>query len=376
VTMSAILNMAAQTSADPRSGETLVLPGQTPEGGHILALLLKRTYDIHPGARCVRAESDQALIPGDVHWGNPLNSTVRFESDFVPFKLATDVVFDARVYAPGGLPTPACTAAVKLAGARKDVRVIGNRTVRYQRNGPPLFTDPEHFTTMELRYELAYGGIDVYADPSITYPYPRNPLGRGFAVVDREQGIEGLALPNLEDPADLLIPERLCIQDYASWERQPIPAALGWFPKTAQPRCQYAGIMPADRTTEQELRQAYAKLVPAEHRDAYLMHGLRDMDFRYFNGASPGLALPYLAGDEEVATANLCPAGVLAFHLPGERPRLGLDIGRGLEEPEPLIQTLMVRMEDRQIDLVWRGAVSYPGLDWLPTMRKMEILIR
>jgi len=33
-------------------------------------------------------------------------------------------------------------------------------------------------------------------------------------------------------------------------------------------------------------------------------------------------------------------------------------------------------MEDRQVDLVWRGAVPYPGPDWLPKMKKMEVLIQ
>jgi hypothetical protein len=32
-------------------------------------------------------------------------------------------------------------------------------------------------------------------------------------------------------------------------------------------------------------------------------------------------------------------------------------------------------MEQRQVDLVWCGAVPYPGRDWLPQMRKMEIEI-
>jgi hypothetical protein len=33
----------------------------------------------------------------------------------------------------------------------------------------------------------------------------------------------------------------------------------------------------------------------------------------------------------------------------------------------------MLRMDDLQVDLVWRGAVPYPGPDWLPQMRKMEV---
>jgi hypothetical protein len=35
----------------------------------------------------------------------------------------------------------------------------------------------------------------------------------------------------------------------------------------------------------------------------------------------------------------------------------------------------MIRMDDHEVDLVWRGAVPYRGPDWLPEMRKMEITI-
>jgi hypothetical protein len=361
--------------SEARRGASIVLPGQTPEGAHILSVLVKRTYDIVPDSRCVRAAADRPLLPGDVPWGNPLNSTVRFESDFVPFKLQTDVVVEAKAYAPGGRPTATCVVAIKVAERRQDVRVIGDRVARFVKDGTPVFSDPVPFETMELRYERAYGGIDVYSNKRAPYPYPRNLLGRGFVVANEEQTVEGLALPNLEDANDLLTPARLCVGEYANWKDQPLPAGLGWYAKTWLPRAQFAGILPADRATEQELRKAYVQLVPAEQRQAYLDNSLPDMDFRFFNGASRGLAMPYLRGDEQVATANLSAEGVLRFQLPGERLRLGLDIGSGRQEPEVVIHTVMIRMEDRQLDVVWRGAVPYPGRDWLPQMRKMEVFI-
>ena len=73
-----------------------------------------------------------------------------------------------------------------------------------------------------------------------------------------------------------------------------MPAGFGWFPKVWRPRALLAGVLPRDRAVEQELRQAYAQLVPADQREAYLKNGFRDMDFRFFNGASEGLALPFL----------------------------------------------------------------------------------
>ena len=221
------------TIEEPASsgGMTVVLPGQTPEGAYILSVLLKRTYDIVPNGTCSRAETDKPLFTGDVPWGDPLNSTVRFESDFVPFKPATDVVLNGTAYAPDGRPTKSCLVSLQVENVHKQVLVIGDRVARFVKGGVPGFTDPIPFVTMELRYERAYGGIDVYSDKTTSYPYPRNLLGRGFVVANSERAIDKLALPNLEDPATSLAPERLCVEDYRRWEQQPFPAGLGWFPK-------------------------------------------------------------------------------------------------------------------------------------------------
>ncbi len=371
------MSAAAETVTDATEarGVTVVLPGQTPEGKYVLSVLLKRTYDIVPNGVCSRTAADKALNPGDVPWDDPMNSSVRYESDFIPFKLATDVVLNGKAYAPRGTPTNLCMVALQVENRRKQVLVIGDRVARFVKNGPPRFTEPSPFLSMELRYELAYGGIDVYSDKVASYPYPRNPMGRGFVMTNSERCLNNLALPNLENPTARLTPEQLCLGDYKRWEQQPFPAGLGWFPKTWLPRAQLAGILPADRATEQELRQAYAKLVPAGQREAYLKHGLPDMDFRFFNGASAGLIFPYLKGGEQVATENLSPEGALSFRLPYDMPRVGLDIGSGAQEPEVVMHTVMIRMEDRQIDLVWRGAIPYPGPDWLPQMRKMEVSV-
>jgi hypothetical protein len=38
-----------------------------------------------------------------------------------------------------------------------------------------------------------------------------------------------------------------------------------------------------------------------------------------------------------------------------------------------VLHTVMFRMEERELDLVWRAAIPYPGPDWLPQMRRMEV---
>ncbi len=370
------MNEVALAADQHGRGPVVVLPGQTPEGGHILSVLLKRTYDIVRDGHASRAQTDRPLLAGDQPWGNPLNSTTRYEADFVPFKLSTDVVFDALAHAPSGTPAPNVLIGVRVAGRQKLLHVFGDRSARLSERGDLVFTDPVAFETMEIRYEFAYGGIDVFSDKRVAYPYPRNPLGRGFTIAKRPEVVDNLDLPNIEDAANLLTPERLCIGEYAKWEGQPMPGGLGWFPKTSVPRARLAGVMPADRPLEQELRQAYAKLVPAGQREAYVNNALPAMDFRFFSGASPGLSIPYLTGDERIETLNLSPEGRLNFFLPDDRPRIGLDIGGGMETLETVIQTVLVRMEEQQIDIVWRGALAYPGRDWLVQLRKMDVQIQ
>jgi hypothetical protein len=359
-----------------RQIQHVVLPGQTPEGEHILSVLVKRTYDIESGGSCSRAASDAKLIASDVFYDDPATSSVELESDFIPFKLATDVVLNANAYAPGGRAVPWLRVALAIGEVRKELLVVGNRTAHYQAGAPPIFTEPEPFVEMGLNYERAYGGTDIYSDPKVPCTFPRNPVGRGFAVEYKPRSVEGLELPNLEEEGDLLTPDRLCPGHFMHWERQPFPAGFGWFPKIWRPRAELAGVMPADRETEEELREVYARLVPEDQREIYKESGLPAMDFRFFNGASNGLVLPYLSGSEPVEMENLTRDGKARFGLPGQRPLVALDLGSGPVEPHVVLHTVMIRMEDCQLDLVWRGGVPYPGPDWLPQMQKMEVLIR
>jgi hypothetical protein len=360
-------------------GITTLLPGQTPDGGHVLSVLLKRSYRIVANANCERLDEDQPLLGGEVFWDTPMNSSVRLESDFTPYKLQTDVVLIGKVHAPKGRPAERCTVGLRIAGRSKSLTVTGRRRAHFGSTETlPTFSEPEPFTEMRLRYERAYGGIDVFSDLSTVMPYPRNPNGSGFVVANSKAAVDDLELPNIELPGDELTPERLCVGSYAEWTRQPVPAGFGWLGKNWLPRAALAGVMPADRETERELRAAYAKLVPAEHRDAYVKHGLPDMNFEFFNGAPEGQRFSFdaaaLAGST-VETRNLHPAGALDFRLPPDQPQILIDIGQGQQAPTTVLHTVQIRMMDLEVDMVWRAATPYPGRDWLPQMRMLNIEI-
>lgn len=357
-------------------GNTIVLPGQTPDGQHILSVLLKRTYSFAKQNLCVRAEKDRKIISGDQHYDGPMNSSVRFESDFAPYKLATDIVLNGNAYAPDGQSVQELTATLMVGEHRKDIYVVGDRMALYKPDTDPVFTDPQPFKSMEIRYERAYGGVDIYSDRKLHCIYGRNHLGRGFAISNTKDVVDKLLLPNIEDSTDRITPERLCIGKVLNWEQQPMPQGFGWFAKHWRPRSLMAGVLPADKKFEEEMRAIYKTLIPADQLALYEQTRLPNMDFRFFNGASQGMALPFLTGDEVIRARNLSPKGDVTFQLPGDRPLIGLDIGSGVQEPLTVLHTVMIHMNEQEVDLVWRGAVPYAGPDWLPEMRKMEVLIK
>jgi hypothetical protein len=367
---------ATVVTAPDRGGARVLLPGQSPSGEYILSVLVKRSYRIASTGTCVRAEEDREVLGGDMYWDHPMNSSVRLEADFWPFKVATDVVLNGTAYAPGGEPATSCVVALQVGDRRRAFAVVGDRFAQYAGGETPVFTDPEPFTGMPLRYEYAYGGTDVFSDLKTIYPYPRNPMGRGFVVANTAKTLDDLPLPNLEDLDTPVVAESLCVGEYGLWETCPMPVGFGWFPKIWQPRALLAGVLPRDRAIEQELRQAYAQLIPDQtQRAAYLKHGFPDMDFRFFNGASQGLAVPFLQGGETIVTENLSPEGRVSFRLPTDRPKIGLDIGYGVRQPLVALHTVMIHMDEGEVDLVWRAAVPYEGPEWLPQMKKTEILV-
>jgi len=353
-----------------------VRPGKNAAGDHIFSLLLKRTYDIQPHSPAKRSERFESLIENDIYYdnGDPQWACVKYESDLAPYKIATDVVLIGKAYAPDGKPVNMLDAVIEIGENQKVVRVIGDRKCIYG-NPEPLFTEPAAFRQMELRYEKAYGGWDRNSDPDMPFAYPRNPLGTGIAIKNIPEVIDGLVLPNLEDPKDLLTPERIVMGEANAWNRQPLPQGFGWFQKTWYPRCSFVGAVPGFVDIDEVMREEALGLVPQNQIALARQFKLPGFDVRFNNGASLGLSLPYLSGDETIRLKHLTPDGDFSFVLPGETPCLMMDIGLGEKELTPVLHTVCIRMEDMQVDLVWRGAHTYPGVDWLPEMKKLETAI-
>lgn len=369
----------APRSAAPASpnGQMQISPGKNAQGEGVFSVIVKRSYCIVPGRAAQRREQDHPLRLTDSYFdgGDPQDSTVDHESEVAPFKAASDVVIIGRAYAPAGQTVQSMVAGARVGERKKLLRITGDRFCHWRAEGAPAFSDPLPFAEMPLRYDLAYGGRDEISDPSIPFFYPRNDMGKGVALRNLEQVVQGLALPNIEDPDDLLTPERVVIEDPARWITQPLPAGLGWRQRTWYPRSALLGSLPPFMRPGDVSAEERMGLLPADHVALAKQFKLPPYEARFNNGASLGLIFTTLKGDEEVGLRGLTPGGALDFKLPGDVPRIALDIGAGARELEPRIHTVSIRPDDMELDIIWRGALVFGDYAALARVTRLQAVV-
>ena len=271
-----------------------------------LTVVVKATFVLPREGEDVRPTPKQLpVFNNDIMTGAEPPS-VRFESDLAPFKPCTDVVLVGRAYAPEGKPVTEMVAGLRVGQLRYGVAVIGDRKWQTQLLEKPTISYTQPFLTMDLVYERAFGGFDK---PAGLY-CKENHVGTGFIGKRSGERVEGLKLPNLEDPRNLI----------NAWNSRPRPAGFGFYGRSWAPRLAYAG------TYDEKYMKERHPLLPA------------DFSYRFFNGAHPDLQVGgYLRGDEEVDLLNVCTdASRLNFRLPGLMPKITVE--RWEVPPEQWVQ--------------------------------------
>jgi hypothetical protein len=361
-----------------------------PENEPIVAAFAKRTYAWKPDGTLRYADEQVPLVIKEVveRLDDRPCEAMLAELDTYPIKVATDVVVVGKVRSERDRPVAEMSAGIKVGNHGKVVRVIGDRRVSHERGRRPVFSAPKPFTEMPLTYRRAYGGIDssltgkepenllemIRAVTPEDRPgaYPRNPAGVGYVVADDPRAVDGLSLPNFEDPAASLSPERLIVGDPARWWTMPLPFGLSWFHGGWYPRSAWFGLVPRftppdDDDQVEEVRRGWT----AKGRARFLASAPVEqwIDWRAFNGASPGLAVPFLNGNEDVRLVGLSPAGEIRFALSGERPDVSLRfVGKALA-PKLFLHTLLFEPEEGRFCVVWCARARTPRFlpDRLPT---------
>lgn len=322
--------------------------------------------------RSDRLSSDGRALPTDPA---PLDTIEvagwRPGEDLSLVKPCSDLVVGAVAHAPGGRPTARMEVVVDLPerGHRVALRVVGDRRCSVSVDRVE-FSPPTPFLTMPIEWSRAYGGTDATAELDDDVDalqlalllggrrrwgeYPRNPLGLGWRVGPGLSRLDGVALPNLEDPQRALRPEDLPVASVRAWAKQPVPRCFGWVDPAWFPRCAHAASVPdVDDPRALELVGGSEAWDPTPRSTSSTARLL-------WSGASLGLAVAPLHGGEILRTLGLDPEGEFLLRLPTP-PRDGA--GRGFDDRATRwnIHTCAIDLPGHMVHTVWRGAVPIHG---------------
>ncbi len=349
---------------------TRLVIGRDPSRAEILSVLVKRSYRLNPAKGLVDQIETAPWVTKPVlrHFDDRIGTELVHDFELFPWKASTDLIVRGPIVTPGHRRLRSMVARVVVGHARKDVEVIGNRWLERGR-----FTTPERFVTMPLEWSRAYGGVDtsvvrpkprgalgdtspivcVEEHPGV---YPRNPIGRGWAVQLQPHTL--LALPNFEDPRRRLTPESIAVGDPRRWSWAPEPRGFGWTDRTWYPRCAFLGLLPVFPPADEDptLPEVASGWMPKG-----LSRWLRELGPgmpvhpRFNNGASSGMRVLDLAGNEPVTLDGFFGRGPVRFDLPGHRPRVNVTIRGERLSTEVVAHTLEIEPAEKRVTLIWAG---------------------
>ena len=279
-----------------------------------LTVSVKGTFSI-----CQDAVAKPAAEPlpagGDVPFEGVGEQSLKYPSDFVPFKPRADILLVGTAHAFGGQSVTQLDVAMRVGQFKKVLFIVGDRLWQRRFFLWSRTSAPRTFKAMPLVYERAFGGPR----------YKKNPVGIGF---DKRQ------LPNVESK----------FKPIRRRGDRPIPAGFGPISPNWEPRHSKAGTYKGKWLKEQW------PWFPD------------DFDWSYFNAAPEDQQVDgYLHGDEELELQNLHPLHPnYRPRMPQLRARAFLQVGSPVAEPEFRevklnLDTLWIDTETERLVLIWRG---------------------
>lgn len=291
------------------------------DGTTSCAVVLKQRFEWNERGALRRVEGAKVEYV-DVPW--PDAESTMIPSDLCLRKPSTDVVVAG--HAVSDRAVPAIDVHVAVGPVSRSLRVFGTR-VWYAASLGMKPSEAVPFERLPLMWEHAFGGSDV-SDPSNAISEDRNPCGHGLAA--NPKTLEGEPVPQIEDPTDP-------IQNAHS---RPKPAGLAACPPHFEPRRTYAG------TFDQRWQDERSPLFPL------------DFDERFHQVAVPELVTPEpLRGHEPVQLLNLGRPGAVRFELPRLVFEVEAHTDSGVTQSRPVLDTVVLLPDDRQVDLVYRTSV-------------------
>ncbi|MEJ2065839.1 MAG: DUF2169 domain-containing protein [Reinekea sp.] len=296
------------------------------DGLDIFIITIKGTFTLADSLRL--SDEQPAPARSDEYWGEEGLSSLRQGADVTLMKSGTDIIMTGNACAPKGKKVRELDVHLSVGPVSKTLKVIGERVWE-----PVLYallpSKPELFDTMPLVYERAYGGVHEREEKTLSEP--RNPSGRGFIGKRKKKELTGQPLPNIEDPDNLI----------RFTHDTPAPAGFGWIAPNWEPRKSLAG------TGDQHWKKTRAPYPP------------EDCDRQFLQTAHPDLiSTEPLKGGEAVHITNMSPDGDIRFDLPAVTFDVNAEFNDGSEVLDMSLATVHLQPNERQVSLVWQGAVN------------------
>jgi hypothetical protein len=299
------------------------------EGRDYCVVVVKGTFAIGDDGQATLAQEQEPLVYADVHYGDPAETSMKYECDFARFKPQADIIVNGHAYSPTGKPVEAVDVALEVGTLKKQIRVVGDRHWHKRLFGFRV-SAPTPFIKMPLVYERAFGGSDhSHEQPQNHGTELRNPLGVGFCKNSDAKIIKGTPLPNLEH---LDYPIR-------KWSDTPPPIGFGILGRNWEPRIKHAG------TYDEQWQNERFPFLPEDFADLY------------FQSAPSDQQLPYLKGGEVVRCINMTPEGRFEFTVPTVEFSVEFQFQDREERVDPNLDTLIIEPDQQRLLLVWRAAI-------------------
>lgn len=308
-------------NSTPFAANIALFPNE--EGIDTLYVLVRATFNI--GKEWTLSDEQPQPVEADEYWTEPGKSSIKYASDYHTGKACSDIIMLGHAFAPDGKEVHQLDVNLVLGPVRKTVRVFGDRKWQDGR-----ISSPQLFRTMAMVYEKAYGGVHI-VDGEVDSIEARNPVGRGFAGQRKAEEMDGVPLPNLENPSDLIV----------SSKQQPGPACFGISAPHWLPRSTYAG------TYDDKWQVQRAPYLPT------------DFDKRFLSMAHPDLVFPgFIEGGEPVEITNMHPGGDIKFNIPSIN--LNTDVSIGIESVRRNfnLETLIIEPNQLKLSMIWRAGIE------------------
>jgi len=302
------------------------------DGSDVWVVAVKATFLIEPDGTTIVADEQAGVVPAPQHSGDPLTSSLIYETDLDYAKPGTDILLHGHAYAPNGAAATQVDVTMKVDRSAKTLRVFGDRVWTRGILGLAM-SDPEPFRKMPLVYERAFGGTDTTASNPKNHGWERrNPVGAGFAT-DAEH-LVNRAVPNVEDPRALI----------SSWRDRPRPAGFGPIARHWSPRVELAG------TYDEKWQEERLPLLPLDFNERFFQCAPYDQQPR-----------EYLKGYEKVELHNLTPGAHLRFTLPRVALRLHTNLAGKTVTQKPNLHTVILEPDFPRVIMVWHSMLPCHG---------------